>query len=88
MRQHCPVSALLSTPTQSSYMEQLYHQSTTSQQMLETKASVSNPSVSFGNVHGCTININTAPSHATTSQSLIDIDVDIDKLFAELEDPQ
>jgi len=56
--------------------------------MLETKASVSNPSVSFGNLHGCTININTAPSHATTLQSLIDIDVDIDKLFAELEDPQ
>jgi len=51
--------------------------------MLETKASVS-----FGNLHGCTVNINTALSHATTSQSLIDIDVDIDKLFAELEDPQ
>ena len=47
-------------------------------------------SVTFGNLHGCTININTAPSQASTSsQSLLDLsEIDIDKLFAELPEPQ
>ena len=42
------------------------------------------------NLHGCTININTAPSQASTSsQSLLDLsEIDIDKLFAELPEPQ
>ena len=92
MQQHSAVSAVLSKPTQSSYMEQMYSvrsQKTISQQVVETKA-CSIPSVSFENLHGCTININTAPSHASTSsQSLVDFsEVDIDKLIAELTDPQ
>ena len=85
MQQHSAVSALLSTPAPSSYMEQMYSvqsRKTVSQKLVETKA-CSVPSVTFGNLHGCTININTAPSQASTSsQSLLDLsEIDIDKLF-------
>ena len=92
MQQHSAILALLSTPAPSSYMEQMYSvqsRKTISQKLVETKA-CSVPSVTFGNLHGCTININTAPSQASTSsQSLLDLsEIDIDKLFAELPEPQ
>ena len=86
-QQHQAISAVLSAPHSEST---LYHQASEKRTLSHTLSEVQSTqhapsSFNFQNLHGCTININAAPSQPVPTTSVTDhMEIDIDKIIASI----